>query len=206
MVANVAIPSFFPHSFATLGAILGIALIEGWFLKRSAGLEFADGYIHSLAANISSTVAGIPAAWLMWMLGMIPFGMGLSVLGIEAHPLVNSILFQSTFMGGFVPNEWSEVGAASGWMVSLVPFWIGSVWIERRALRKRLPDLDPALISRAVVRGNLASYGVFLAFALVALVQAIDGLPARKAGFEEQRQERALRIEQRNRERSGLEK
>ena len=81
-----------------------------------------------------------------------------------------------------------NVGSAVAWIVMLIPFWLGSVWIERCTLAKRLPDCEPSRISSAVVRGNLASYCIFLAFGVVALSSAIADLPNQKQRFKEFRE------------------
>ena len=162
MLANVALPSFLPHSFATLIGIFAIAAIEGWFVMRILHLGYAESYRHALNANWKSTIAGIPFAWLFWIAGLIPISLGLSAIGLHAHPVVVSTAMQTAVFGGMMPTEWMNVGSAAAWIVMLVPFWMGSVWIERRTLAKRLPACDPSQISKAVVQGNLASYSLFL--------------------------------------------
>jgi hypothetical protein len=190
MLANVALPAFLPHSFATLIGMLVIAAIEGWFIMRALDLKFAESYQHALNANWKSTIAGIPLAWLLWVAGLIPITMGLSAIGVESHPAVQSTLMQTAMFGGMMPTEWLNVGSAAAWLVMLVPFWLGSVWIERRTITKRLPDLDAEKISKAIVRGNLASYTIFLIIGLVTLSSAIDDLPNQQARFEEHRERR----------------
>lgn len=208
MIANVALPSFLPHSFATLIGILVIAAIEGWFLKRALDLSFAESYRHTLYANWSSTVAGIPLAWLLWMLGLLPVTMGLSAMGFEAHPVVESAAIQTIMYGGIMPTEWTYVGKAIASIIMLIPFWMGSVWIERRTIKRGLEERagisglskqDTLQISRAVVRGNLASYSLFLILSFHALSSAMTDLPEQKARFQE-RQEKLERLKQERKE------
>ena len=176
MLANVALPSFLPHSFATLIGIFAIAAIEGWFVMKGLRLSYAESYRHALNANWKSTIVGIPFAWLLWVAGLIPISMGLSAVGLESHPVVVSTAMQTAIGGGMMPTEWMNVGNAAAWIVMLIPFWMGSVWIERRTLAKRLPECDPSQISSAVVRGNLVSYGIFLVFGVIALTQCRSGI------------------------------
>jgi hypothetical protein len=137
MLANVALPAFLPHGLATLVGILVIAAIEGWFLMRGIKLRYGESYRHSLAANWMSTIAGIPLAWLLWLAGLIPVTIGLSAIGIDPHPAVTSTLMQTAMSGGMVPTEWMNVGSSAAWILMLIPFWFGSVWIERRTIMKR---------------------------------------------------------------------
>ena len=99
---------------------------------------------------------------------------------------------QTAVFGGMMPTEWMNVGSAAAWIVMLVPFWMGSVWIERRTLAKRLPACDPSQISKAVVQGNLASYSLFLILGAYSLSTAIADLPNQRERFKEfrERQER----------------
>lgn len=188
MLANVALPSFLPHSFATLFGILVIAGIEGWFVMKGLRLSYAESYRHALNANWKSTIVGIPFAWLLWIVGLIPISLGASVVGLETHPAVVSTAMQTAFFGGMMPTEWMNVGSAAAWLVMLIPFWMGSVWIERRTLGKRLPEHDRAQISNAVVRGNLATYSIFLIFGVIALTNAMAALPNQKQRFREFRE------------------
>lgn len=195
MLANVALPSFLPHSFATLIGIFVIAAIEGWLVMRVLRLSYAESYRHALSANWMSTIAGIPFAWLLWVVGLIPVSLAVSAIGVKAHPVVGSTMMQTAFSIGMIPNEWMNVGRAAALIVMLIPFWMGSVWIERRTLMKRLPRYERSQISKAVVRGNLASYSLFLIFGVFGLSTAISDLPKQRERVREfrERQERYKR-------------
>lgn len=188
LMANVALPAFFPHAFATLAGIFVIAGIEGFFLMRLLRLSFSEAYMGSLSANWRSTVVGIPLAWLLWVVGLIPLSLGISWLGVEMHPMVASTLTQSALSGGTVPTEWEGVGSAAAWLVMLVPFWLGSVWIESKTIARRFPEKDASLISKSVIQGNLASYVIFLILGIISLWMAMVDLPNQKARYEEIRE------------------
>ena len=183
-LANVALPSFLPHSIMTLVGLLLIAAIEALILQRFLPLKFTQCYPHTLTANWKSTVIGIPIAWCVWVAGLVPISMGVSALGLEPHPAVASTAIHTAFFGGVMPSGWTRVGSAAGWLVLLVPFWFGSVWIERKTLFKRLPESDRNAISKAVVWGNLASYLLFLIFGLFSLLTAVRELPLDIERFE----------------------
>ena len=190
MLANVALPSFLPHSLATLIGIFVIAAIEGWFVMRILKRSYAESYRHSLWANWMSTVVGIPVAWLLWIGGLIPVSMGLSLLGLKPPAAVSFTFMHTIASGGIIPSEWTGVASAVAWIVMLVPFWLGSVWIETRAIWKRLPACEPAQVKKAVVRGNLASYGIFLTIGLIPLTTALNDLPRQKAKYKERQEQR----------------
>lgn len=177
IVANVALPAFFPHSFATAFGILIIAGIEAWFLARRLTIGFRRSYALAMGANWKSTLVGIPFAWLLWSVGLLPISIGLDALGLMDHPAVRSTLLQIFLFGGLLPDEWTKIGRAAASIVSLIPFWLGSVWIERRTIRGNLPDHAPAEISKAVIQGNLATYSLFLALGSFSLHRALTSFP-----------------------------
>jgi len=112
-------------------------------------------------------------------------------MGLQPHSVVEVTLIQTLFFGGVVTNEWSSVGSAVAWIVMLVPFWLGSVWIERRSLIKRLPNYERSQISKAVIRGNLVSYFLFLLLGAYMLSDALVNFPDQKPEQYEERLERA---------------
>ncbi len=95
-----------------------------------------------------------------------------------------------------IPDEWMNVSSAAAWIILLIPFWMGSVWIERWTLVKKLPDIDPAMISVAIVRANLASYSIFLVFGVIALTNEISDLPNQKQRFKELRERQKVSLNQ----------
>lgn len=93
MLANVALPSFLPHSFATLIGIFAIAAIEGWFVMRILRLGYAESYRHALNANWKSTIAG-SALNRTPLCGASCFGIGLlpmsSIIDSTAGTIIKS--------------------------------------------------------------------------------------------------------------------
>lgn len=189
MLANVALPAFLPHSLATLLGILVIAAIEGLFISRHLTLAYRESYSLAIDANIKSTVVGIPVAWLLWLTGLVPVSQGIALLGLEVNPALASTATQTVLAGGFMPDEWTDVGFAAAWLLMLVPYWMGSVWIERRIILKRRPDCDSRRLSKAVMAGNLASYSLFLVVGVVALFKALEKLPEERTFWEKRRVE-----------------
>lgn len=184
ILANVALPAFFPHSLAALVGIFAIAAIEALFLKRILAANYPDCYSASLSANLQSTFVGIPLAWLLWVVGLVPVSWGLSALGLEMHPLITATTIQTAFFGGIIPSEWTAIGSSLAWIVLLIPFLLGSIWIERKVVSKRFPDCDIRKVSEAVILGNISSYTVFFLLGVYGLVSAVGDYPRQKERFE----------------------
>ena len=120
MLANVALPSFFPHSILTMLGVLVIAAIEGFLLSRWIRYSFVASYKLSMKANLWSTFLGIPIAWGLWLAGMLPISFLVSHFDMEIHPVVAESVRQSVLFGGIMPSEWNAIGAAAGSLVILI--------------------------------------------------------------------------------------
>jgi hypothetical protein len=184
ILANVALPAFFPHSIATLVGIFVIAALEAIFIMRILAADYSESYRASLSANLKSTFVGIPLAWLLWVVGLIPVSWGLSAVGLKTHPLVNMTAIQTVFTGGMIPTEWSSIGSALAWNVMLFPFFLGSVWIERKVVGRKFPGSESRKVATAVFLGNVCSYFIFLIIGLYGLISAIGDYPREKERFE----------------------
>lgn len=180
ILANVAIPTFFSHSALSLVGLVVIAAVEAVFLFRIGVGLYRDCYRAALEANVWSTFLGIPLAWLLWTVGLIPVMWGADILGMESHPLIARIAIGTFIQGGMIPSEWTHIGREVGMMLMLVPFFFGSVWMERKIYLRRFPGIDRVEITRAVRKGNLTSYLFFLLLSLVGVWNAILHYPEQK--------------------------
>jgi hypothetical protein len=148
ILANVAVPMFFPQPLLMLAALVPVILVESMSLRR----PLAVGFREVCQANALSTLAGLPMACL----GIV----GFNVLLTGAD------------------GEWARMGLAwriisddlhNWWILPLamtaivLPCFVLSVVIEGRFLAR-----NPAIKSRpgfwrAVVRAHVFSYLMLLA-------------------------------------------
>jgi hypothetical protein len=184
MLANVAIPTFLPFTFASVIGLVFIAAVEAFFLMRLLRETYWACYRASLVANLKSTLVGVPVAWVLWVLGMIPIAWGMSALGMKPQSLASVTLGTTICFGGRIPNQWEAIGGALAGIILLIPFFFASVWIERRVVSKRFASHSKAQVSKAVVLGNVVSYLFFLLLVLNTLKNAIERYPEDKARVE----------------------
>jgi len=204
ILANIAIPSFFPYSVGSLVGLFAIAALEAIVLSRVIGLGYRKSYETALYANLLTTFVGIPLAWILWLLGLLPTAWGLSLLGFDLHPMVGAVAAKTVFVAGTVPvSEWDEVAGALALILLLIPFFIGSVWVELRVISKRWPDQNRQKLRRAVLGANACSYAILLILGAYVLLAAVVRLPvARQEIMEgkarlERRQEMRKKFEER---------
>jgi hypothetical protein len=137
-----------------------VVLLEGQVARRLFGLPWRDALSLSGRANLYSTLAGIPGAWLALL--AVEFLVG-SVASLTAQagakPWLNYLLMP--FMAPWVvvwrdEDSW-VVPAAAMWLC--VAFFFVSVWLERRVLARRYPSLPRETVRRWSWEANILSYG-----------------------------------------------
>ena len=158
-----------------------IAALEAIVLSRVIGFGYWKSYGTALYANIFTTFVGIPFAWILWLLGLMLVAWGVSQLGLDIHPLVGAVTAKTVFLAGTAPvtewAEWDEVAAALALILLLIPFFIGSVWMELRIISKIWPDQDRRKLRKAVIVANACSYAIFLMLGAYLLFAAFVRLP-----------------------------
>jgi hypothetical protein len=148
MLANVAVPVFFPQPLLMLLALIPIVAVETLSLRR----QFAVSYREVLTANVLSTLCGLPVAFLA------------------------IVLFDVALSGG--DSSWWQVGLSSRiishdlhhwWILPLamlsviVPCFALSVFLEGRYLGRETTRVRGRALWFAVIRAHCYSYLVLLA-------------------------------------------
>lgn len=171
MLADVGIPMIFVQWPLMLGALVPVIIVEALLIRRWVQLSYRDAFIGVTKANLLSTLAGVPLAWLvMFVLElaiMIPLGMAAD----KWHwNIFDSPVFQ--VVGFVIGMAWLGPAEGSGyWLVPLaaalllIPSFYVSVWLESKICRRAWPDIDSAAVRRGVFRVNLASYVVLFILA-----------------------------------------
>ena len=170
MLADVGIPMIFVEWPLMIGAMIPVIIVEALLIRRWVPLSYRDAFIGTAKANLLSTLAGVPLAWLaMFVLEMAviyPVGMAAD----KWHWSLDSPFFQ--VLGFVIGMAWIGPPEEAGyWLVPLaaalllIPSFYVSVWLERKICRKAWPQIDALAVRRGVFRANLASYVVLLILA-----------------------------------------
>lgn len=166
-LADLGLPMVLVTVPAMLIALLPIAAIEAFVLRRKLGTDNREAWRAAVFANLSSTLIGIPLTWAILVVCQ------LCAVGGESRlqtPLdrVASVTLQSPWLTAGEHEVGWMIPAAS--LTLLIPFYLGSVCIEGWVLRRRWKGLyEEKRLFRAVALANLASY-VFLACVYLALL------------------------------------
>jgi hypothetical protein len=132
-----------------------------------------DSFITTVRANWRSTIAGLPAGWLMALAGLIPAGILASFLPAPYRNPSYQIIAFATFTGGTIPTRFSVIAMAAGNLLILIPYYFATVRIERAVVEARHPEIPPAQIASAVRWMNRTTYAMLASLLLWWLATAI---------------------------------
>ena len=171
MLANVGIPMIFVQWPLMIGALIPVIIVEALLIRRWVQLSYRDAFIGVTKANLLSTLAGFPLAWLAMFVIEMAVLLPLAVASDKWHwHFIDSPFFQ--IVGFPLGVAWLGPGGEEAyWLVPLaaalllIPSFYVSVWLERFICRKAWPDSDAAAVRRGVYRANLASYVVLFILA-----------------------------------------
>lgn len=137
-----------------------IVVLEAQVARRLFSVPWRSALMLSGEANLYSTLAGIPGAWLaLFVLEAIAGGLA-SLLPDAQQASWGAYLlapFMAPWFAIWGPEDAWLVPAAAMWLC--VAFFFVSVWLERRVLSSR-PYLASVAVRRWSWEANLLSYGM----------------------------------------------
>ncbi len=154
-----------------IGALIPVIIVEALLIRRWVRLSYRDAFIGVTKANLLSTMAGVPLAWLVMFVLELAIMIPVGIAAEKWHwNFFDSPVFQ--VVGFVIGMAWLGPAEGSGyWLVPLaaalllLPSFYVSVWLESKICRRAWPDIDSAAVRRGVFRANLASYIVLFILA-----------------------------------------
>jgi hypothetical protein len=164
ILADAGIPMISLEMPVMLGALIPVIIIESLLIKRALPLTYQKAFAGIAMANIFSTIAGAPLAWLLML--AIELGVGFPASAAAKHWHFVAKIFDSplllplcaAWMGPVRPHSFWEIPFELG--ILLIPTFFISVWIERRICKQAWEGVPVIAVNRAVFNVNLASYGL----------------------------------------------
>src|ERR1035437_4300089 len=148
MLADVGIPMIFVQWPLMIGALIPVIIVEALLIRRWVQLSYRDAFIGVTKANLLSTLAGFPLAWLAMFAVEMAVLLPLAIASDKWHlHFIDSPFFQ--IVGFLLGVAWLGPGGDEAyWLVPLaaalllIPSFYVSVWLERLICRKAWPDSD----------------------------------------------------------------
>lgn len=165
MLADAGIPMIVVQMPGMVCTLIPVIAVETLIIRRRLAVPYGKAVKGVAAANLASTIVGVPLAW-MAMLAieyavMVPVAVAANhwhwnldspVLGVFAF------LLSIAWLGSIARHICWMIPAASALL--LIPSFVVSVWLERPICIALLQDVDPALVKRGVLAANVVSYGL----------------------------------------------
>ncbi|MCB1245204.1 MAG: hypothetical protein AB7I98_23120 [Verrucomicrobiales bacterium] len=136
LLANIAVPLFFPQPLLALAALIPVIVVETVLLRQRAGLSWRDVSL----ANAFSTLLGIPLAFVSLMVSGRVFEFMLSRDHTKLYDVIGVLC------------------------AVLIPCFVLSVLLEGYYLRSRAMGTSGRSFWLAITRAHCYSYLTLLAF------------------------------------------
>jgi|SRR5579863_37972 len=176
LLADAGVPMIVLTLPGMLALLVPIVLIEAWLCRKSLGLTSWVAVRSNAAANLVSTLVGVPVAWgTVLLLDLLVLGTILRIPAVERasdkwnSPLASLVwtLLEPAWLGPDDKNVYWMIPLAT--IVLLVPTFFISVWIETLIMCRMLgtsEDITSNLagdrIRVAVRNANLVTYGLLI--------------------------------------------
>lgn len=171
VLANVGIPMLGIYLPMLLLAFVPIVLIEGFVYRRRLGAGLSTSIKAAAAANLWSTLLGVPLTWLSLVLlqiGLVAAGVRyewdgfsttleyqLRILEWQAEPM--NLILMSAWLIPYAYEPGYEAIPVAG-LTLVLPFFVASVVVERWSLAGRFRAHDRAAVSRSCWIANGITY------------------------------------------------
>ena len=144
-------------------ALVPVIVIEAMIVRRRLRISNRRSFIAATKANLFSTLAGVPLAWILMLIAQFTITWPIVSAVEKTHLVTGSPL---TWVYAIASVAWTgpsplSVGVAA--TLLLVPTFFISVFLERRSYRHSWPEIDLAAVNRSVWIANVGSYCFLLA-------------------------------------------
>ena len=162
LLANMGVPMVCVTIPTMLIALFPIAWIESLVYRSRLELPRKEAFWGTFSANLCSTLVGVPIVWLPLVIAQISIG-GSRAWGIEtSRQKLEAVTLQAAWLIPYRDHTGWMIPAAA--LVLLLPFYLGSVFVEHWILAKRWrsegqqPSLAIVALANALSYFGLALY------------------------------------------------
>lgn len=169
-LADAGVPMIFLAFPLTLMVLIPVIVVESVVGRRVLRLPWSRIFKVFGAVNLVSMLVGIPLTW--FVLAMVQAGTGGGGAMDETSPIrrILAVTWQAPWLLPDERNLYWKIPAAI--LFLLIPFFLVSWFVEYVLAKVWLKGTEKTLVNRAVLRANLASYGMLFAGTAIWLIMA----------------------------------
>ncbi|HLP48875.1 MAG TPA: hypothetical protein VK469_23240 [Candidatus Kapabacteria bacterium] len=164
--ANAGVPMIFITLPDMVIGLIPIIFIESYVLFKNLKKTFKICFKTSAIANTVSTLLGIPVTWLLLVVLQQLTGGGRAYGMDTPSKKLLSVTWQAPWLIPYEKELYWMIPSAT--LVLLIPFFFASWFIEYQLSKRKLPDVENAVIKKSFFLANLVSY---ILLALVVLIK-----------------------------------
>jgi len=147
-------------------AIAPIIWVEAWYARRALGVGWKSALSSVGAANLISTIIGIPLAWAIWALLELKYAdaaLGLSSVGQRLY----AVTVQAPWLIPYENHLWWMMPLAA--LTLTVAFYIMSVGVEWLLMRLIYRKAERGALRNWAWKANLLSYAGLYVLILICM-------------------------------------
>lgn len=173
--ADAGVPMIFITLPAMLIALIPVIAVETAVLVRALRIPLKRCIAVTTAANLASTLIGMPLTWIALVFIQLISGGGAG-FGLST-PLQRflAVTWQAPWLIPYDSEMYWMVPVAT--LVLMIPFFFMSWWSEYLVARWILKDADRTALRRAIRNANLLSYALLALVVLALLLGASPPKP-----------------------------
>ena len=168
LLADAGIPMLMVQWPLMLCALLPVILIETEVVRRQLSLPYRSAIVGAAKANVLSTAAGVPLAWVIMLAVEFAAGFPLLSAGDKRHwPMDDAPL---KYVLDVLTMAWTGPSVSSMALAAallLIPTFFISVLLERSSYRRSWPNAGRTAVNHSTWLANLASYSLLFVAACV---------------------------------------
>lgn len=135
-LADAGIPMIIMSFPVMLFALIPVTIIEAIVLSRYLKIRFVTAFDASFDANLASTFAGIPLAWLILLaIELTTVGGGCNAYYDGVNGIGASVMMAMIRAAWLCPDQAGLISLLAASVVTLIATFFISVWIEYFVLR-----------------------------------------------------------------------
>jgi hypothetical protein len=156
VMANMGLPMVCVTIPTMLIALFPIAWVESFVYRASLDLPRKERFWGTFIANFWSTVVGIPIVWILLFVAQIFISGNRRWIIETPEQRIEATVLQAAWLTPYRGHLGWMVPTAS--LVLLLPFYLGSVFVEHRVLAERWRPFGQKPSFAAVMIANGISY------------------------------------------------